>query len=178
VLAAEAPCGVVHRVDVERCGHVPRTGGDQRARVGRVPHVVAVLPPPCREAGVELFAHRFGAAHGDRRRAQLVDPAGEVGEVGAVRQLDGDDLPPGVHAGIGAPRAGEYDGRPDDGRDRLGQRAGDGGDAGVAGKAVKPGAVIGDDQPDVHDLGSDGVGKSAVSRPDCRMMRGPPRSEC
>ena len=142
--------GGVHRVDVERRGNVPRTGGDQRIRVRRVPDVVAVVPPLRREASVEVVGDELDAAHGDRRRAQLVEPAGEVVEIGPVGQLDGDHLAPGVDAGVGPPSTGERHRLADDRGDRLGQRSGNGADALVDGEPVKPGAVVGDNQLDVH----------------------------
>ncbi len=95
-----------HRVDVQRRGNVPRTGGDQRIRVRGVPDVVVIVPPVRREASVEVVGDEFGAAHGDRRRAQLVEPAGEVVEIRPVGQLDRDHLTPGVDARVCPPSTG------------------------------------------------------------------------
>ena len=85
VLADQRVAGRPHRPQGQRLGHEPGPPGEQRVRRRRVPDVVAVVPPRRREAGVEVVVGPRRVAHGDGRRAQLVEPAGEVVEVGRRR---------------------------------------------------------------------------------------------
>jgi hypothetical protein len=111
-----------HQRQIERLVHVPRHVGDQRVGRRVVPHVIPVTPPGCREAGAEVGVDPVGAADRDCRRTQLVDPAGEVVEVGGFGQVARHDLSPRVDPGIGAPGAGQLDRLAHDEGDRLGQR--------------------------------------------------------
>ena len=109
VLADQRVARRLHRPEGQRLRHEPRPPGEQRVRRRRVPHVVAVVAPRRREAGVEVVVGPRRVAHGDRRRAQLVEPPREVVEVDVVGQVAGHDLAPGVDAGVGAPGAGQLD---------------------------------------------------------------------
>ena len=90
------------------------------------------------------------AAHHHLGGELAVERPGQAGPVvGDGRQVDVDDLPAGVHAGVGAPGAG--DGRrlaqPGRALERLAQRAGDGRDLGLDGEAPEGRTVVGDQEP-------------------------------
>ena len=59
-------------------------------------------------------------------------------------------LAPGVHTGVGSPRARQFDGVPQRAFQGAGQGAGDGDLSGLQGEAVKPVSVVGDEQAQPH----------------------------
>ena len=112
----------LHRPQRQRLGHEPRPAGEQRVGCRRVPDVVAVLAASGPRTGRRSRSAAHSAcAHGDGRRTQLVQPPGEVVEVGVGRQVARHDLAPGVDAGVGAPGTGQLDRLAHDRRDRVRQ---------------------------------------------------------
>ena len=116
-----------------------------------VDHQVAVAPGRGRVAGVESVGGDLGRAHHDPRADLAVAGLHQGGRVEGGRpvggQVDVDDLVEGVHAGVGAPGAGQGDrgaGHPGQGR---GQGPGHGVEALLGGEAVEPAAVVGQPEP-------------------------------
>ena len=93
---------------------------------------------------------RVGPAHDHLGGELAVQGPGEAGTVeGDGRQVHVDDLPAGVHAGVGAACAGDV-GRLTHARralERLAQRAGDRRDLGLHGEAPEGRTVVGDQEP-------------------------------
>ena len=142
--------GGLHGAEVELVPHVPGQGSQERVGRGRIPDQVAVGPSGGRAAGVERVVDELGAAHHHLGSQLAVEGTGEPDPVvGNGREVDVDDLASGVHAGVGAAGAGDgrrlaQSGRP---LDRLAQRAGDGRDLGLDGKAPEGCTVVRDQQP-------------------------------
>jgi len=101
-------------------GYPPRPAGDKRARSRCVPHVVPVVPPPRREAGVEVVGNPLGRPHRDVGRAELVQPPYELIEIDMVGKVSRHDFPQATaspeeidtevdHRPIGGDEAGALD---------------------------------------------------------------------
>ena len=132
---------------VEGMFDVPGGGGQERVGHWVVEDVVAIAAPAGREAGIEVGLDRLGHAHDDRRPAQPVDAALEPRQIDPFGRVEGDHLPPGVHAGVGSAGRGQGDLVPEDPAQRVGQRAADGGHVATGGEAVESRPVISDQQP-------------------------------
>ena len=142
--------GGAHGAQVERVAHVPGDGRQQRIGDGRVPDQVAIAAAGGRAAGVEVGPDLLGPAHHHLGRQLAVEGPGQARPVeGDGGQVDVDDLAPGVHAGVGAPGAGEDRGLAQAGGalEGLAQRAGHGRDLGLDGEAAEGRTVVGDQQP-------------------------------
>ena len=140
----------LHRPQVERLGDVP---GSVRPSSGfgdgRVPDVVAVVPPRRREPGVEVRrrAHSRGA-HGDAGPHSWLSRRARAARSVAAGRSPRHDLAPGVHAGVGAPGAGELDRA---GATHRGDRRGERRPCTVrtpafGGEPVEPAPVVGHDE--------------------------------
>ena len=91
-----------HQGDIEGLGHLPTGAGDEGVRDRVVGDDVSVMPPACREAGIEIGRRPISRANHDARRTQFGQPSGQVLEVEVDRQIATHHLPPGVHTGIGS----------------------------------------------------------------------------
>ena len=69
-----------------------------------------------------------------------------AGQVGAGPDVEADHLAPGVHAGVGAPGAGQLDGVAQDALEGAAEGAGHRGQPGLEGETVERRTEIGDEQ--------------------------------
>ena len=142
--------GRSHGPQVQLVPDVPGDGGQQRIGPRPVPDQVAVGPVGGRAPGVEVGLDRGGGPDDDRGGQLAVERPGQPGAVeGDGRQVDVNDLAPGVDAGVGAPGASQrrwFDqaGGPAQG---LPQRAGHGGHLRLVGETPEGGTVVGDQEP-------------------------------
>ena len=151
VLADERIAGQPEGPQVERRLDVPGRRREERVGSGLVQDRVAVAAPDGREAGVEVGLGDLRRTHRDRGPAQRVDAALQPGQVQAVgRRVEGDDLAPGVHAGVGAAGRGEHDLVAEDAGDGAAERAGHRRHVAVQGEPVERRPVVGDEQPHPH----------------------------
>ena len=133
---------------VERGGHVPGGAGQEGVGLGSVDDRVPVAPGPGRVAGVEVRGHDRRVPHHHLRAAEAVQRALEGDEVEAVAGgVEGHDLPPGVHAGVGPAGHGQADPVAQQPLERLDEHAADGADPRVGRDAREAAAVVGHRQP-------------------------------
>lgn len=169
--------GRAHRVDVERPpGPQGPVGAQGVAQLGAVDDPIAVAPPQRAEPRVEAWRrdchrpdHDVGRQHtadaGEQRLlARPVAPTLEL-DPGLVRDVDVRDLPPGVHASVGASRHRQTD----PGAQDLGETVFEGpldrpqpGLDGPAGKVCPP---VGDVESDAHHVPHDDARPAAGRTP-------------
>ena len=119
VLAQQGVRRARHGPEVEGARHVPRHRGQERVRGLVLEDEVPVAPGPGRTTGVEPGRSDLGGAHHDGGLEQGVHRPDQPGEVHVLAHVDVHHLAPGVHAGVGAPRADELDTVADDHGDGI-----------------------------------------------------------
>ena len=108
-------------------------------------------------AGVEVWRNRLDGEDADAGREAAVEGAVEVGCGDGCSEGEGGDLGEGVDAGVGAAGALGEDAFAGDAVDGVGERALDGGQAGLDLPAVEGGAVVGEGElPVRHAYALDG----------------------